>query len=324
MKNRIKRSLAHAARGAALGACLLAGVAGCSLRVPMGPDRPEATQFAPPTRPGAEVWVMPIRMGHVLAPRCVAAGEATCLTGIDIVHAAFLVKHPRATFLIDGGLSRQAKEDLSRFGVFDRLLLNFQQDSSLGAAIDRFTAAGWARPEFLLLTHAHWDHTSGLLDLDHPRVILGPGEAEFIAHFPPEKSPAVMPHHVAGARLETFAWDGPAYENFPVSHDLFGDGAILLVPLGGHTPGSLGVFVNRVRGQRLLFVGDAAWSTDAVDLPSQKLRPLSERVDNDTSGTSEGLWRLHHLRQKYPDLLIVPTHDGAAFARLRDLAATPR
>jgi glyoxylase-like metal-dependent hydrolase (beta-lactamase superfamily II) len=307
-----------------LGACMLPAVAGCSLRVPMGPDRSDAAPFAPPTGPGAEVWLMPVRMGHVLAPRCVAAGEVSCLTGIDIVHAAFLVKHPRATFLIDAGLSREAKSDMSRFNFVDRLLLDFQQDSHLGAALDQLAAAGWARPAFSLITHAHWDHTSGLLDLDHPRVILGPGEAEFIKNFPPEKSPAVMPHHTAGARLETFAWDGPAYENFPVSHDLFGDGAIVLVPLGGHTPGSLGVFVSRVRGQRVLFVGDAAWSTDAIDQPSHKLKPLSERVDNDTSATSETLWRLHHLRQKYPDLVIVPTHDGAAFSTLRALATTPR
>jgi glyoxylase-like metal-dependent hydrolase (beta-lactamase superfamily II) len=267
---------------------------------------------------------MPILVGHVVAPRCVAAGEASCLTGIDISHAAFLVKHPRATFLIDTGLSRRAKADMARFGIVDQLLLDFQQDSSLGESLDRLAAAGWARPEFSLITHAHWDHTSGLLDLDHPRVILGPGEAEFIRSFPPDKSPAVMPHHTAAARLETFAWDGPAYENFPASHDLFGDGAIVLVPLPGHTPGSLGVFVNRLRGQRVFFVGDAAWSTDAIELPSQKLKPLSERVDNDTTGTSEGLWKLHHLHAKYPDLLIVPTHDGAAFARLRTLAATPR
>jgi N-acyl homoserine lactone hydrolase len=267
---------------------------------------------------------MPMRVGHVLAPRCVAASGGPCSKGMDIVHAAFLVKHPRATFLVDGGLSARAKDDLARFSLVDGMLLGFEQEGDVRQSLERLAAAGWSRPEFLLVTHAHWDHTSGVLDMDRPRVVLGPGEAEFVKNFPAERPPVVMPHHLAGARLETFAWDGPAYENFAASHDVFGDGAVVLVPLPGHTPGSYGVFVSSVRGRRVLFVGDAAWSTEAIELPSHKLKPLSDRVDAEAAAASDTLWRLHHLQRRYPDLLVVPTHDGAAVARLQELAATPR
>ena len=179
------------------------------------------------------------------------------------------------------------------------------------------------RRERFVITHAHWDHTSGLLDLPRPRVLLGPGEAEFVRAFPADKPPTAMPHHLAGAELETFAWDGPAFETFPSSHDLFGDGAVVLVPLPGHTPGSLGVFLTSVRGRRVFLIGDAGWSRDAFEHPSHKLAPLSEIVDHEPARLSETLWRIHHLAARDATLLIVPAHDERAIEALRDLATTP-
>lgn len=93
------------------------------------------------------------------------------------------------------------------------------------------------------------------------------------------------------------------------------------MPLPGHTPGSIGVFVNRVHGRRLFFVGDAVWLRDGVRLPSQRSRPLSKRMDSDRQATSDTIWRLHHLRERYPDLLIVPAHDGEALQEVRGLSS---
>lgn len=302
--------------GILLGLAVGFGVVRWALIVPLGPDAPAlATRVAPPPVK-ADIEIVPLRLGASTAPRCAPAGAASCLRTTEIIHAAFLVKHPRATFLIDAGVSARAQEDLARFPFWVRQAFAFHSEGALGTAL----AAIRAKPEFVLLTHAHWDHASGLRDLDHPRVVVGPGEREFIRDFPKDAIPSVQPEHFADARLETFAWDGPAYETFPKSHDLFGDGSVVLVPLTGHTPGSLGVFVNGVHGRRVFFIGDAGWSRDAVDLPSHKLRPMASLADDDRAGTSDTLWRLHHLHEAEPELLIVPTHDGAAVAELRALA----
>ena len=122
-----------------------------------------------------------------------------------------------------------------------------------------------------------------------------------------------------GADITPVTWDGPPVENFAASHDLFGDGSIVLVRMPGHTPGSLGVLVTRMKGKRLLFVGDTAWSRDAVAIPSHKLKLMSF-VDDDPVQLGESLWRLHHLAQRDGDLIIVPTHDGAAFLAVNALA----
>lgn len=286
--------------------------------VPLGPDRPELQQFAPAPRSAVAVEVTPLELGHALAPRCAAAGQASCLEPSEIVHAAYLVRHPKATFLIDAGVRKNASHlDLARFPLWLRLAFAFDQQRGLGEALK---SAGVSKPDFVLLTHAHWDHASGLMDLDHPKVVVGPGEQAFIRDFPKTAIPSVMPEHFAQATVTTFAWDGPPVEDFPASHDLFGDGSVILVPLPGHTPGSLGVLLANVHGKRLLFIGDAGWSRDAVELPSLKLRPMAMLVDADWAKESDTIWRLKHLHDHDPALVMVPAHDGRALADVAALA----
>jgi len=46
--------------------------------------------------------------------------------------------------------------------------------------------------------------------------------------------------------------DGPPVLTFTRSHDLFGDGSVVLVDLAGHTPGSVGVLLHTSAGPVLL------------------------------------------------------------------------
>jgi glyoxylase-like metal-dependent hydrolase (beta-lactamase superfamily II) len=198
----------------------------------------------------------------------------------------------------------------------DQVKLGYTKEGSLAEALKK---AGAPAPDFVVLTHGHWDHTSGLKELDHPRVVMGPGELEFMRSFKKDAPPVAMADHLDGARPEAVVFDGPAYEEFPASKDWFGDGSVVLVPLPGHTPGSMGVFLNRVRGRRVLFIGDAGWISDAVEAPSHKLGPFSELTDWDRARLSDTLWRLHHLRKRDPSVLIVPAHDLAAMEAVQAL-----
>jgi len=46
-----------------------------------------------------------------------------------------------------------------------------------------------------------------------------------------------------GIRYEEYGFENGPYLGFPSSHDVYGDGSIVVVPAPGHTPGSVIVFV---------------------------------------------------------------------------------
>jgi glyoxylase-like metal-dependent hydrolase (beta-lactamase superfamily II) len=284
------------------------------LRLPMGPDRVELNLFAPST-PGPEVQVTVLKMAASKQPTCALAGEASCFQRSELVYAAYLVKHPQGTFLIDSGLSSKAPEDISHFSFFLQQAFDLDLDAGLGALLQ---AAGNPKVDFVLLTHVHWDHTSGLVDMDHPKVLTTAEDQAYVQNFKGDE-PTVVPAHFKNATLETFAWDGPAYENFEKSHDLFGDHSVVLVPMPGHTPGALGVFLNNVHGKRIFFVGDTVWNHQGYEIPSEKSKPMSGITDQDPTVLSDAIWRLHHLHEHEPDLLIVAAHDGDALRQVVEL-----
>jgi glyoxylase-like metal-dependent hydrolase (beta-lactamase superfamily II) len=108
--------------------------------------------------------------------------------------------------------------------------------------------------------------------------------------------------------------DGPPVLTFTRSHDLFGDGSVVLVDLAGHTPGSVGVLLHTSAGPVLL-AGDAAWHTYQVDDIRQKSSYPGGLADEDRAESFRTLHRLHAIRDR---VMVVPTHDPDAAKRVRE------
>ena len=97
-----------------------------------------------------------------------------------------------------------------------------------------------------------------------------------------DSSLAAVARDFGGDRYETYAFEGGPYLGFPKSHDLYGDGAIVVVPAPGHTPGSVIVFVATPQGDRFAFVGDLCWQGEGVT--EREERPWLQRVFADDDG----------------------------------------
>jgi glyoxylase-like metal-dependent hydrolase (beta-lactamase superfamily II) len=110
-------------------------------------------------------------------------------------------------------------------------------------------------------------------------------------------------------KLHTFELSGPPYENFDRSLDLFEDGSIVLVPLPGHTPGSIGMFVNLRSGKRLFFIGDLTWAIEGVQLPAERPWMSRKLVDRDEEGVRRSIVKVYGVMKRYPEMMIVPAHD---------------
>lgn len=230
--------------------------------------------------------------------------------------AAFLVEHGGRRLLLDTGLgariAQQYAADMPRWGrPF------FRAPDSVDPVRRQLDAAGIGAVPRIVLTHAHWDHASGLEDF--PGAEVWAAEAE-LASVRAARSGigTAWPSQVGSAALRwrAFAFSGPAFEGFERSEDLFGDGRVVAVPMAGHTPGSVGVFVTVSSGRRFFFVGDVVWTTLALAEGQPKFWPARQLVDADVDATQHTIELIRAARQRDPALEVVPAHDALVQDRL--------
>jgi N-acyl homoserine lactone hydrolase len=225
--------------------------------------------------------------------------------------ASILLHHPEGLVVIDPGMGEAVVEDLAAAPRwFRRAMGDGRTAIPLQTALE---SAGVAPADVTLavITHAHWDHTGGLQDLPSARLLIAASEKRFVDRLEGYLARGVMPHHFAAVsdRTETFRFDGPAYEGFAASFDVFGDGSLVAVPLPGHTPGSTGWFVNSADKKRWFFIGDTAWTLNGVRRPAHKMRLASMTSDHDRKMLAESLARIHHIYRTRPEIQVVVSHD---------------
>jgi N-acyl homoserine lactone hydrolase len=123
-----------------------------------------------------------------------------------------------------------------------------------------------------------------------------------------------------GVRYEPYDFEGGPYLNFAHSHDLYGDGSVVIVLAAGHTPGSVIVFLTPARGPRFALVGDLVWQLEAVRAREERPWFARAMVDTEREGVRDNLSRLAALAARFPELVIVPAHDQRGFAKMPLLA----
>jgi glyoxylase-like metal-dependent hydrolase (beta-lactamase superfamily II) len=112
----------------------------------------------------------------------------------------------------------------------------------------------------------------------------------------------------------TLKFDPVPYETFDESADLYKDGSVVVVPLRGHTPGSVGIFVNLSPKQRMFYVGDAVDDERGFEERVGKSLILRES-DNDIVLADHIVGRLNDLHKKVPGLAILPAHGRSAYKK---------
>ncbi|MHC9294782.1 MBL fold metallo-hydrolase [Mycobacterium sp. LTG2003] len=228
---------------------------------------------------------------------------------IAIAMTAFVIEHPQARFVVDPGICTDVRSRaVSQLPAILRVAV--KPPIAAIPTAESLRAFGGS-VDFALPTHLHWDHVCGLLDLPSLALHVHQAELDWADTGP------IAP--VGGVRdalrerpVNTFRLDGPPVLTFARSHDLFGDGSVLIVDLPGHTPGHVGLLTNTVTGPVLL-AGDAAWHTKQIDLIRQKASYPGALADEQREEAFRTLHRLHMARNR---VRIVPTHDHAAAEQL--------
>jgi glyoxylase-like metal-dependent hydrolase (beta-lactamase superfamily II) len=231
--------------------------------------------------------------------------------------AGTLVKHPKGDLLIDTGFGRHIDEQFRTLPLLFRAITSY---SLWRPAADQLRTAGYDPKSLhaILLTHSHWDHVSGLPDFPDVPVWVTAREREFIR----KGGRLDICKLFTGIRYEEYGFEAGPYLGFPASHDVYGDGSIVVVPASGHTPGSVIIFVTLASGTRYAFVGDLVDQLEGI--AQREERSWLLRVcgaDEDAEGNRQNLLRLIALKERLPELIIVPAHDMRAFDQMPKLDA---
>ncbi|MFE2179260.1 MBL fold metallo-hydrolase [Streptomyces sp. NPDC059455] len=216
---------------------------------------------------------------------------------------AILVRHPQGDLLIDAGFGSHVSAHIQSLPRMERAPYQVT-----GTASEQLTASDYDRSGLrgVLLTHSHWDHVSGLDELQVP-IWINEGELQYASE---HRGGKVFREVSASHKIHQYELSGPAYLGFSSSFDVYGDGSVVIVPARGHTTGSVIVFVTLPTGKRYAFIGDLTWQIDAIRRRVERPLLLRKLADTDPKLVRDDLLRVIALADV---MQIVPAHDVTAY-----------
>lgn len=222
-----------------------------------------------------------------------AAREET----IDLPVASYLIRHGQANVLFDTGCHPLALRDPeARWGALakvfapitppeDNLLESLR---SIGVVPEDIDA--------VICSHLHPDHCGCNAFFTRATVICHARELEA----------ARVPDAMAAGYLAN-DWDHPQkFDLVEGGRDLFADGKVVIVPLPGHTPGSIGALITLERSGAFLLASDAvpmratldqdisprnSWSADLFHQSLDEVRRIEAKGAAVICGHDEAQWR---------------------------------
>jgi glyoxylase-like metal-dependent hydrolase (beta-lactamase superfamily II) len=272
-----------------------------------------ARVFVTPRPPAVPIEVCWLETGGRDAAGGLGASGVARADQWHVTTSALLVRHPRGDLLIDAGLGEREATGQGLTGwrrfVFDRTAGSNEPRGSLGELLD----ALHARPLAVIASHAHADHLGGLLQLPGVPAWLAQEELDFVNRPDSPVAPALV--HALQGRMEPIAFTSGAYALFERSHDVFGDGTVVVVPTPGHTPGSVSTFVS-LGDRRFVHVGDLVNLQESIERGATKSAVMRWLTDDDAAKTDAQVATLVALHQLDPTLWVLPAHDRVAWEAL--------
>jgi N-acyl homoserine lactone hydrolase len=219
---------------------------------------------------------------------------------IELPVSCALLRHPQGNVLFDTGCHPSVPENPEgRWGELARIVVPIMQPgdnvvtglASIGLDPDDI--------DVVVCSHLHPDHCGCNAFF---------GKATFAIHAR-ELEAARAPNAEASGYLAAEWVNDRPVDEVAGEHDLFGDGRIVLIPLSGHTPGSMGAHVVLDRSGAFLL------ASDTVSLRATLDREIMPR---NTWNADELVSSLAEVRRiEAQGAVVICGHDAAQWASLR-------
>jgi N-acyl homoserine lactone hydrolase len=232
---------------------------------------------------------------------------------------AYVIEHAKGLLLFDTGEDRASVTDDAYFpggltGVlYDRLArFHIGEEETLTAQL---ATLGYtpADVDTAILSHLHQDHMGVLPELRGADLLVAEAEWAELSKLRPELRGFLREHiQLPGLNWHQIGLE-PTHDSglapFSESLDVMGDGSLILLPTPGHTPGSLSLLIRRRTRSPLLLVGDLSYGADLLE--RRQLPGVGARRQ-----LAQATQQVLALKQRMPDLVILPAHDPTAAQRL--------
>lgn len=187
-------------------------------------------------------------------------------------------------------------------------------------AVRQLAARGIAAGEVrrVIVSHFHADHIAGLLDFPQAEIIVSEAALRHAAGLRGPGAvlrgllPALLPPDLAARARALPPFSGPPLPHLGPTHDLFGDGSLVLVALPGHARGQIGALAATADGPVLL-AADGAWTRRSI----RELRGpsrMASLIADDRRALLSTLAALQAFSRARPDVQIIPTHCPEVYA----------
>jgi N-acyl homoserine lactone hydrolase len=215
---------------------------------------------------------------------------------IDVPVLCVLMRHRQGNVLFDSGCHPSVAEDgEARWGGLARVVVPiFGHDQGLIAGL----AAVGLGPEdidVVVNSHLHPDHCGCNEFFKRATIVCHARELD-----------AVRAGNAEAMGYIKADWDHPMpVDAIEGERDLYGDDRIVLIPLPGHTPGSIGALVNLDRSGSFLLASDAVslranldlnvlprntWNAEHLDRTFQEIRRIEAGGATLVCGHDEAQW----------------------------------
>jgi N-acyl homoserine lactone hydrolase len=234
---------------------------------------------------------------------------------VDVPISVFVLEHPEGLILFDAGLDSAVLTNpnyvdsaIGRFFMRRLFRLRLRQDETLTSKLAGlgFDAADVRK---VVVSHLHFDHVGGIAEVPQADLLVSRNEWAQLSGAHPERD-FIFREHVQrpGSRWQLVDFkhtDDPLLEPFGGCHDVMNDGSLILLPTPGHTPGSISMLA-RIRGREpLLLIGDLAYEAEL--LMKDQLPDTGDRAQ-----LLDSYAKVRDLKQRIPELVLLPSHDFAA------------
>src|SRR5688572_3585197 len=238
-----------------------------------------------------------------------------------------LLEHSQAgPILFDTGYTGRFFSETRRFPASLYARLTPVHFNEVEAACRQLQARGFNPGDirYLIISHFHADHIGGLLDFPLAQYLYFDEAYGFVrslqgfravrAGFLPGLLP---PDFEARSRPLPLGRLQPLprrYAPFTTGFDLFGDESLVAVPLPGHAPGQLGLFVQTADHGLIFLIADACWQSRAYrDLLWP--HPLANLIIAEPQAYRATLQKVHEWHKNNPARPLIPSHCLEALAR---------